>query len=563
MSTDIESIKRKLLIKYPTFGSVIANLEFKASKDLATAGTNGKVLLYNPKFIDSLSEKQQIFIFAHEVCHVAFEHIFRSEGKDKRCWNTATDAVINALLQQDGLEMPEKTIEVNGELKTVKDGVDIPEAINYDAEEMYNKLLEEKKKQEQQSQQGNQGQQDSQGSQGQQNSQNSQEQQGSQGSQGQENSQDSQEQQGSQGSQGQQNSQDNQEQQGSQGSQGQENSQDSQEQQNSQGSQGQQNSQNNQGQQKQGNQQGQNSQSQQEETDVGHDTHSLWDKAIEERKKEQQKETEKKEQEQRQTKKKEKTEKTEGKEQEEKEKREAEEKSKFAEQGERETFKQNKIERRKQLQELSRELANKSSHEAGDGIQREGKKLSDIGIATPLIDWRKLLRQAIRYDEEYTRKNARMRNGYFRHRVEQLPMPEAEILLDTSGSVSEVLLKNFLRECKNILDNSKVKVGCFNTEFHGFTELKRPEDIDNMSFPIGGGTDFNAAVGAFSRKAPNKIIFTDGEAPMPRETVRNVIWVVFGDEKINPKGGKVINITGEQLSRLYQSFIQDRNDRSR
>ena len=193
MSTDIDSIKRKLLIKYPTFGSVIANLEFKASKDIATAGTNGKVLLYNPKFIDSLSEKQQIFIFAHEVCHVAFEHIFRSEGKDKRCWNTATDAVINALLQQDGLEMPEKTIEVNGELKTVKDGVDIPEAINYDAEEMYNKLLEEKKKQEQQSQQGNQGQQDSQGSQGQQNSQDSQEQQGSQGSQGQENSQDSQE----------------------------------------------------------------------------------------------------------------------------------------------------------------------------------------------------------------------------------------------------------------------------------------------------------------------------------------------------------------------------------
>ena len=524
MSTDIESIKRKLLIKYPTFGSVIANLEFQSSKDIATAGTNVKVLLYNPKFIDSLSEKQQIFIFAHEVCHVAFEHIFRSEGKDKRLWNIATDSVINALLKQDGLPI-------------VEGGVDIPEAINYDAEEMYNKLLEEKKKQEQQRQQGNQGQ------------------------QGQQGEQDSQEQQD--GSQGQENSQDSQEQQGSQGSQGQENSQDSQEQQNSQGSQRQQNSQNNQGQQKQGSQQRQNNQSQQEETDVGHDTHSLWDKAIEERKKEQQKENEKKEQEQRQTKKKEKTEKTDGKEQEEKEKREAEEKSKFAEQGERETFKQNKIERRKQLQELSRELANKSSHEAGDGIQREGKKLSDIGIATPLIDWRKLLRQAIRYDEEYTRKNARMRNGYFRHRIEQIPMPEAEILLDTSGSVSEVLLKNFLRECKNILDNSKVKVGCFNTEFHGFTELKKPEDIDNMSFPIGGGTDFNAAVGAFSRKAPNKIIFTDGEAPMPRETVRNVIWVVFGDEKINPKGGKVINITGEQLSRLYQSFIQDRDDRSR
>ena len=504
MSTDIDSIKRKLLIKYPTFGSVIANIEFQASKDIETAGTDGKVLLYNPKFLGGLSEKQQIFIFAHEICHVAFEHIFRSEGKDKRLWNIATDSVINALLKQDGLPI-------------VEGGVDIPEAINYDAEEMYKKLLEEKKKQEQQNSQGNQRQQ---------NSQNSQEQQDSQGNQGQQNSQDSQEHQDSQDSQRQQNSQDSQEEQNAQDSQG-----------------------------------GQNSQSRQEETDIGHDTHSLWDKAIEERK--QQEQVEKKGQEQRQTKKKEKKERTDGEEQGEKKKREVKEKSKFAEQGERETFKQNKIERRKQLQELSRELANKSSHEAGDGIQREGKKLSDIGIATPLIDWRKLLRQAIRYDEEYTRKNARMRNGYFRHRIEQLPMPEAEILLDTSGSVSEVLLKNFLRECKNILDNSKVKVGCFNTEFHGFTELKKPEDIDNMSFPIGGGTDFNVAVGAFSRKAPNKIIFTDGEADMPRETVRNVIWVVFGDEKINPKGGKVINITGEQLRKLYQSFIQDKDDRSR
>ena len=405
MSTDIDSIKRKLLIKYPVFGSVIANLEIQANKDIATAGTDGKVLLYNPKFLDGLSEKQQIFIFAHEICHVAFEHIFRSEGKDKRLWNIATDSVINALLKQDGLPI-------------VEGGVDIPEAINYDAEEMYNQLLEEEKKKQEQ----------------------------------------------------------------------------------------------------------QNSQRSQEENDIGHDTHSLWDKVTEERKKEQ---------------------------------KETEEKSKFAEQGEIETFKQNKIERIKQLQKLSRELANEASHEAGTGIQRQGKKLSDIGIATPLIDWRKLLRQAVKYDEEWTRKNARMRNGYFRHKVEEIPIPETEILLDTSGSVSETLLRNFLRECKNILANSKVKVGCFNTEFHGFTELKKIEDIDNMSFPIGGGTDFNAAVEAFSRRVPNKIIFTDGEAPMPEKSLRNVIWVVFGNQQINPRGGKVININGGQLRKLYCDMQKD------
>ena len=519
MSVDIDAIKRKLLIKYPTFGSVIANLEFQASKDIATAGTDGKVLLYNPEFVSGLSDKERTFLFAHEVCHVAFEHIFRSEGKDSRLWNIATDSVINALLKQDGLPM-------------IEGGVDIPEAVNYDAEEMYNKLLEEKKKQ--QEQQGSQGNQEQQSSQG------NQEQQGSQGNQEQQSSQGNQEQQGSQGNQEQQSSQGNQEQQSSQGNQEQQGSQGSQEQQSSQGGQGQQNSQ----------------EQTEEKADVGHDTHSLWDKAIEERKKEQQEQANQKAKKEGKTtaKDKEKQDDIEQKEQ---------QTNEFVEKGEKETFKQNKIERRKQLQELSKKLAEQSSHEAGTGIQRQGKKLSDIGIATPLIDWRKLLRQAVKYDEEWTRKNARMRNGYFRHRVEEIPIPETEILLDTSGSVSETLLRNFLRECKNILANSKVKVGCFNTEFHGFTELRRVEDIDNMSFPIGGGTDFNAAVEAFSRRVPNKIIFTDGEADMPRETVRNVIWVVFGDEKINPKGGKVINITGEQLRKLYQSFIQDKDDRSR
>ena len=457
MSGDIDSVKRKLLIKYPSFGSIIANLEFQESKKVASAGTDGKVVLYNPEFVNGLTDKEMIFLFIHEICHVAFEHISRSEGKDKRIWNIATDSVINALLKRDGLQM-------------IDGAVDIPEAVNYDAEEMYNKLLKE-----------------------QQNSQDNQEEQSSQ---------DNQEGQSSEGSQEGQNSQDNQEGQSSQGSQEQ------------QGSQG----------------------NEEQQADVGHDTHSLWEKAIEERKKEREnkktrKSNEKKDDIEQLT-------------------------EEFVQKGEKEIFKQNKIEKRKQLQELSRELAKQSSHEAGTGIQRQGKKLDNIGIATPLIDWRKLLRQAVKFDEEWTRRNARMRNGYFRHRVEEISIPETEILLDTSGSVSETLLRNFLRECKNILANSKVKVGCFNTEFHGFTELRRVEDIDNMEFPIGGGTDFNAAVEAFSRRVPNKIIFTDGEASMPEKTVKNVIWVVFGNEKINPKGGKVININGEQLERLYR-FMQD------
>ncbi len=513
MSTETDKIKRKLLVKYPTFGSIIANLDFQPSNSIDTAGTDGKVLLYNPDFLNNLNENQQIFLFAHEVCHVAFDHIFRSEGKDKDSWNTAADAVTNALLVQDGL--------------TMIDGVvNIPEAINYDVEEMYNKLLKEK----QQSQ-------------------------GASSSQEQQNSQESKATANSQASQKQQGSQENQENQTSQKGQA---------------------------------QQDLNGHTEQnEKADVGHDTHSLWDKAIEDRKKELEQEKSEGEKgdrtESSDTKKESSNPKSEDvkpeeqkqeksnddsnnnqkakdkKEQEKKvkDKNKAKKKNEFVKQGERETFKQNRIERKKRLQELSKELAKQSSQEAGNEIQREGKKISDIGISLPLIDWRRLLRQAIKFDEEWTRKNARMRDGFFRYRLEQIPIPETEIVLDTSGSVSEILLKNFLRECKNILENSRVKVGCFNTEFHGFTEIKHIEDIDNMQFPIGGGTNFDAAVKAFSRRACNKIIFTDGQAPMPKETVRNVIWIVFSNEKIKPKGGRVISITGEQLQKLCTFVKKD------
>ena len=472
MSTEIDSIKRKLLVKYPTFGSVIANLDFQSSNSIYAAGTDGKVLLYNPDFVKELNENQRIFLFAHEVCHVAFDHIMRREGKDEETWNIAADAVINALLIQDGLTM-------------IEGGVNIPEAINYDVEEMYNKLLKEK-------------------------------------------------QQNSQGSKATSNSQANQKQQGSQNKQESQKSQKGQVQQDLNGH-----------------------DEQNGKADVGHDTHSLWDKAIEDRKKEIEQEKADKKESSNAKSEDAKEQKQENSNIDSNNNQKAKDNKKFAQHGERETFKQNRIERKKRLQELSKELAKQSSQEAGNEIQREGKKLSDIGISAPLIDWRRLLKQAIKFDEEWTRKNARMRDGFFRYRLEQIPIPETEIVLDTSGSVSEILLKNFLRECKNILENSKVKVGCFNTEFHGFTEIKHIEDIDNMRFPIGGGTNFDAAVKAFSRRACNKIIFTDGEAPMPKETVRNVIWIVFGDEKINPKGGRVINITGEQLRKLCTLVKKD------
>ena len=67
-----------------------------------------------------------------------------------------------------------------------------------------------------------------------------------------------------------------------------------------------------------------------------------------------------------------------------------------------------------------------------------------------------------------------------------------------------------------------------------------------MVFQGGGGTDFNVVAAAFSPRADNRIVFTDGQAPDPEKYVP-AIWVVYGDEEIHPPGGMVIHIDPDKL----------------
>ena len=476
MKYDIAALKRKMLVKYPFFGSVVASVGYKESKDIPTAGTDGETIYYNPEYLEGLSVEEQTFIFSHEVCHIAFNHILRSEGKNPELWNIATDGVINQFLKRDGLKM-------------ASGGVDMAEAINYDAEQLYEKLLQEKQQRcqgnSQQNQQGNQ-------------------QQSSGGSQSGNNQQQS-----LSPLQGNSGSGSSQEQSGG------ESAEDSQKEDKS-------------------------------KQDVGHNTHSMWEQAVKKHK-EQQEKTDKKESLLDKL-----LDKLLGKDKDKKDKEKTELEKKQEElesMGEKDAFKKNLEDKKKQLEEL-KEAISKQASQAGTSTNRDIRTVNNIGTAKPLIDWRYVLREAIKYDVDWSYKNATLEDGVVNANLEEQPMPETEIVLDTSGSINEVLLKNFLRECKNILQHTKLKVGCFDTEFYGFHEIRTEEDIEKMRFEGGGGTNFDVAVGAFSRRVENKIIFTDGEASMP-DMPLDAIWIVFGSKKINPKGGKVIHIDNEQLERLY------------
>ena len=424
MELNINSIKRKLLIKYGFFGNILANTTFEETKTVDTAATDGKNIYYNSEFTNSLTEKEQIFLFAHELCHIALNHIYRSEGKDHETWNTATDAVINSYLtQKDGLPL-------------IEGGVDIKDAYMYDAEQLYEKLLKDKKDNENENKK----------------------------------------------------SKDN----------------------------------NNSNKDKQ----------------VGHDSHTMWEDAV--KKKHKQEENK----ENHSTPKEQKIE---------------QDIEKMGKIGEKKIFEENEKLRDEQLEKLRKSLAQQSTS-YGNSSLADQRNISDIGNAIPLINWTRLLKSAIKIDEDWSYLNPELESGIIMPTIDPIEKNETEIVLDTSGSIDDDLLRNFLRECKNILKESKVKVGCFDTKFYGFSEVKSSKDIENLKFQGGGGTDFDAAVNAFSKNANNKIIFTDGWASMPQKKV-DAIWIVFGGRKINPLGGRVIYISDEDLKRLATSYKSRRKTR--
>ena len=378
MKEGMEAAKKNMLARYPFFGSLAASVEYVETTRVRTMGSNGRTIYYNPACVEELTEEELTFLLTHEICHIAFDHIRRGQGKDPVVWREATDAVINQLLKRDGM-------------KIIKGGVDYPEAIDYDAEAYYDLLMAQRLDIEL----------------------------------------------------------------------------------------------------REGMLDGSETISDEdvelEEGDqiipadeVMDDDHRLWDD--------------------------------------------------------------------EELEEIEI-FTPREGKQAGTAIGKGERPVSDIGHGKPVLDWRLILRDTINYGLDWSLAHPEIEDGIVRPVLEAWPRPETEIVLDTSSSVDDNLLRNFLRECKNILQFSRLRAGCFDTQFYGFQEIRTEEDIDNMVFMGGGGTDFDVATSAFSLRCDNKIIFTDGCAPMPKEPI-DAVWLVYGDEKIDPGAGKVIYITEEQMRKL-------------
>lgn len=93
-----------LLMKYPFFGTLAQRLVYQENNDWCkTAAVDGKRMYFNREFIKSLSKDEVVFLIAHELLHLVFDHLGRTGGRDKQLSNMAQDYLINYVLVMEGV----------------------------------------------------------------------------------------------------------------------------------------------------------------------------------------------------------------------------------------------------------------------------------------------------------------------------------------------------------------------------------------------------------------------------------------------------------------------------
>lgn len=91
----IQKIINQVAEKEPLFYSLLSELEPIENKSIPTLGTDGEQLIYNPEFLESLTEKEQCAVVLHEALHCAFQHLWRKGSREDDRWNRAADYAIN------------------------------------------------------------------------------------------------------------------------------------------------------------------------------------------------------------------------------------------------------------------------------------------------------------------------------------------------------------------------------------------------------------------------------------------------------------------------------------
>lgn len=126
------SARISLLLKHSFFGNLATRLQLINADDwCSTAATDGLKFYYNSRFIMMLKPKEVIFLVAHEVLHVVYDHMGRRGDRDPQLFNIANDYAVNADLKKHKV----------GEFITTVDCLYEPKYEDWASEKIYDDLM--------------------------------------------------------------------------------------------------------------------------------------------------------------------------------------------------------------------------------------------------------------------------------------------------------------------------------------------------------------------------------------------------------------------------------------
>lgn len=107
----LSKCKTHLLLKQPFFGILCSMTKFIEEKEWCpTMATDGKNIMYNTKFVDSITDNELTAVLLHEIMHCIYMHCDKQRlgSKNHTIWGYAADFAINyEIVQMGGYKLPD------------------------------------------------------------------------------------------------------------------------------------------------------------------------------------------------------------------------------------------------------------------------------------------------------------------------------------------------------------------------------------------------------------------------------------------------------------------------
>jgi len=108
LNPKITKAKAKLMLENPYFGSIVSTLDMRLNSEIETYKSNGEKLDYNESYIEEIDLEDVEFILASSAMHRVLQHQNRAIDRHSKVWSLASDFVVNAMMMQNGFELPIK-----------------------------------------------------------------------------------------------------------------------------------------------------------------------------------------------------------------------------------------------------------------------------------------------------------------------------------------------------------------------------------------------------------------------------------------------------------------------